>query len=357
MEGHEHDFWDKENRLGLGLAEGTRDLVFEKLGYGPKDGADQRADAPDVAQKLGINTRVELPLKINRASVIKPRAGGADFQIVGVKDAIGNHESAGARAGAAVAQAGRDAVEDGREQAEGGDFPDEPILQVNVARALPRAPIGRVGAVDDQSAIEHAFKIVSVRREIGHNPLELSVGGDQIEPISGAVLGAEIELGGAAGVSAVKIRADVAQGQVLAFPIDMPGDVLEVEAQPVKWATVEVEMQVGIAFAGDGNDAINARGGRPAEDIRFDRGIDFWPNRAGDNPWIGGAEAIGQVDFLVGVIDRQTRGAQQLRADPGVGLGQLQKAIGVLQGSLKTVRGLPSKSEIGQCDLRFDAAA
>ena len=142
LEGQEHEFRDQIHRLGLRLAQGAGDFVFEKLGHRPQDGAEDRADQRHVAQEPGIDAGVDLAIKVQRAAILQPHPGGADVHILGADDAVGDDEGAGAGAGPAVAQAGHHAVEHVREDAEDGDLPNKPVAQIHVAVAVPGLHIG-----------------------------------------------------------------------------------------------------------------------------------------------------------------------------------------------------------------------
>src|SRR5258708_3644286 len=58
VEGHEHDLWDEEEGFGFRLAERTGDFVFKEFRHGPKHGADERADDPDIVQEFGFDSSI-----------------------------------------------------------------------------------------------------------------------------------------------------------------------------------------------------------------------------------------------------------------------------------------------------------
>lgn len=66
-----------------------------------------------VAQEVGFDAGVDALVQVNAAAVKETKAGGADFQVVGVEGAVGDDERGAGFAGAAVAGTGGDGVEHG----------------------------------------------------------------------------------------------------------------------------------------------------------------------------------------------------------------------------------------------------
>ena len=111
VKGEKHELGDDENRFRLGITQVSSDLVLEELGDGPKNGADQWADQPHVAQELGFDPRLDLALKVDGAAIVQTHSGRADEKVVREQHAVGEHETALGGAGAAVAEAGRNPIE------------------------------------------------------------------------------------------------------------------------------------------------------------------------------------------------------------------------------------------------------
>src|SRR5262249_9034973 len=146
--------------------------------------------------------------------VIQPHGRGADFQIVGPNDAVGDDKGASAGAGAAVAQAGRNAVEHRRKNAEDRDVPDEAVAQVEVAVAVHFLGVGSVGIGNEETAAEHAFEVVGARgpsfaAQGLDERVKVGVGGDQSKFVLGAAFGGEIKRSGTVGAAAEELGVDV----------------------------------------------------------------------------------------------------------------------------------------------------
>src|ERR1051326_7948574 len=101
----------KIERFDLWLRKGTGDFVFEHFGERPKEGADEWPDQPRVAEEFGVHARIDVPIEIDRAPISRAHGGGADFQVVGASNAIGNDEGAVAASGATAAEAWHEGIE------------------------------------------------------------------------------------------------------------------------------------------------------------------------------------------------------------------------------------------------------
>ena len=88
MKRHLHNLRHKIDGLQFGLAEGACDFVFENFGDGPEDGAHDRADQPHVPEQLSFDARIEMPIEINIAAILHAQGGGANFEVVGMNDAV-----------------------------------------------------------------------------------------------------------------------------------------------------------------------------------------------------------------------------------------------------------------------------
>src|SRR5207237_9415786 len=124
-------------------------------------------------------------------------------------------------------------------------------------------PISRVSLIDKQAAAQCAFQMVGMSRDVSHDYLQQGIRYKQIELVSGAMSRSEIKVRRAVGRAAIKISARMLQRQMFSFPMQIGDRVAQGELRPLKRASVELEMQIGVGFVVDRTDAINPGQGWP----------------------------------------------------------------------------------------------
>ena len=167
----------------------------------------------------------------------------------------------------------------------------------------------------------------------------MRVRGAESELIVRANLGPKVKAGGTFGLAAIEINPDIAQGQIMTEPMDVASDVRHMEPPPIEGASIEVEMQIGLFLAVQRDGAMDTGDRGLPEVIGLDHAGDVGADGARDDHGLGGAEAIGQIDHLRKQIYPQSVGAEPLGTALRAGIDDLQKAIGVLEGSLKAAGG------------------
>jgi hypothetical protein len=160
VEWKQHNLGDEIERLGLGLFQGASNLVFEEFGYGPKNGADDRADDWHIPPQATFRASIDAAFEVHIAAVLEPHAGGADVEVIGMDDRIGDNEAAGRGGGAAIAHTRINAIENGRKNAEDREIPDEAVAQCRIAVTLENMIVGGVGIRDVQRAGQKTLEMI-----------------------------------------------------------------------------------------------------------------------------------------------------------------------------------------------------
>src|SRR5438445_8782233 len=131
--------------------------------------------------------------------------------------------------------------------------------------------------------------------------------------------------------SAVRSSADVAQSEPIPSPVDVAGDVGNIEFPKVEGPPIDIEIKVGIFGLVHRDDAMNTSDGRFFENIRFHDFGDMGTDGSGHYARIGEAEAVGEVDLLCRNIDDQAGGAEFLGGDLRVSISEFATAVGQLK--------------------------
>src|ERR1035437_5019197 len=178
--------------------------------------------------------------------------------------------------------------------------------------------------------------------------MQEGVGGGHGELIVGPITRVKVEVRGPRGLSAIEPTMHIAQGQLLAQPMNMTANLRHVEVPPFKRPASEIKMQVGVILSVHGDGAVDVDDRWLLELIGFDGADDMGPNATRDDHGVGRAEAIGKVDLLRDEVRAQTVRGHLLSPALEAGSGDLQKTIGILEGGLESAGGFATEREIGQ---------
>lgn len=111
MERRQHNSGKQKPGFAFRMGQGAGDGVFEYFGQRRKRGAQYRSHEPEIPKQSCFNHGIDFSIKAHGAVIHHAKDGGANLQILGVYDAVGDGKSGGAFAGAAFAQAGIDVIQ------------------------------------------------------------------------------------------------------------------------------------------------------------------------------------------------------------------------------------------------------
>src|SRR5215471_16818254 len=164
----------------------------------------------------------------------------------------------------------------------------------------------------------------------------------------------EIEPRRAACFATVKIDGDVIEIQVRTGPVNRSGDVRDPEVPPSKRAAIQVKIQIGF-FGTNRRDSAADTGERRCEKlVGLDGAGNVWANRASNHHGVGGADAIGQIDFPRVDIHTDPISAATLGSALELRAREPEKAVGKLEIRLESVCRFASEREIGEPDTCSD---
>ncbi len=137
----------------------------------------------------------------------------------------------------------------------------------------------------------------------------------------------------------------------------VPVDVRQGELPPMEGPARDLEIEIGVFLAVHGDNALHAGGRRFVEVIGLHDTRDIRPDSARDDARIGGAKAVGDINFLGVEIDGEIVGAGVLLAALGARAEEQQVAAGVMKIALEAADGFTANTEIRQRHAAFERGA
>src|ERR1700761_8500932 len=169
-----------------------------------------------------------------------------DDEVIGQQHAIGDGKISGSVVSAAVASAGTDGIEHGREKPEEFDVPKRGIVDMDLAKAIPGVFVGGIGVNHNQISIEHAFELIGPAGQSSRESGQIDIFDPKVAFEIGAVFRLVIKRAKTnQRTSIVNARLDVGQQYMPTLPVDDASDRVSDKVGVMKPVTGNVEMQIG----------------------------------------------------------------------------------------------------------------